>query len=175
MPVKISQSMIYIFHFQEVFLYLSNLYIYHLFHQHWIIIEVIYFWDVEDWLFILLSFPFLSAFSESPTLSQNGLALVRPPGHHAMQNQAMYVLISQVFSLLLFSVVCMCRLTSFLCMFTVLFKHCGLVPVNFLCVRLCRAFCYFNNVALAAKSVISKNRKVAIVDWVREPPHSFFL
>ena len=29
-----------------------------------------------------------------------------------------------------------------------------------------RAFCYFNNVALAAKAMVAKNKKVAIVDWV---------
>lgn len=29
-----------------------------------------------------------------------------------------------------------------------------------------RAFCYFNNVALAAKAMIARNKKVAIVDWV---------
>jgi acetoin utilization deacetylase AcuC-like enzyme len=27
------------------------------------------------------------------------------------------------------------------------------------------AFCYFNNVALAAKAMVAKNKKVAIVDW----------
>ncbi|XP_064401979.1 histone deacetylase 4-like [Halichondria panicea] len=47
---------------------------------------------------------------------RNGFAFVRPPGHHALPNQAM-------------------------------------------------AFCYFNNVAVAAKSMLSKNKRVAIVDW----------
>ena len=30
-----------------------------------------------------------------------------------------------------------------------------------------RAFCYFNNVALAAKALTAKNKRVLIVDWVR--------
>ena len=30
----------------------------------------------------------------------------------------------------------------------------------------CRGFCYFNNVALAAKAMVVKNRRVMIVDWV---------
>ena len=47
---------------------------------------------------------------------RNGFAFVRPPGHHALPNQAM-------------------------------------------------AFCYFNNVALAAKTLVAKNKKVLIVDW----------
>lgn len=46
----------------------------------------------------------------------NGFALIRPPGHHALPNQAM-------------------------------------------------AFCYFNNVAVAAKALVTKNKKVVIVDW----------
>ena len=31
-----------------------------------------------------------------------------------------------------------------------------------------RAFCYFNNVALAAKAMVSKSKRVMIVDWVRK-------
>ena len=33
-------------------------------------------------------------------------------------------------------------------------------------ISLYRAFCYFNNVALAAKALVTKNKRVAIVDWV---------
>ena len=29
-----------------------------------------------------------------------------------------------------------------------------------------RAFCYFNNVAVAAKAMLAKNKRVIIVDWV---------
>ena len=32
--------------------------------------------------------------------------------------------------------------------------------------NICRGFCYFNNVALAAKAMAAKNKRVMIVDWV---------
>ena len=42
-----------------------------------------------------------------------------------------------------------------------------------------RGFCYFNNVALAAKAMLAKNRRVMIVDWVSSLspllPHSLSL
>jgi len=44
---------------------------------------------------------------------------------------------------------------------------CGSHDYHVILIISLRAFCYFNNVALAAKAMVSKSKRVMVVDWVR--------
>ena len=51
---------------------------------------------------------------------------------------------------------------------TLTFRHsCGSHDYHVILIISLRAFCYFNNVALAAKAMVSKSKRVMVVDWVR--------
>lgn len=151
--------------------------------------------NLENWKILLFSIgKYIISFQAAGSVTElalrvatgelkNGFAVVRPPGHHAEEQQAMYVYnvystqkkyvkivypSTKMFWTCLIVIHTECWEIIFSRSDLKVFAMCYISWFKLIAILFYRGFCYFNNVAIAAKQLKEKLKleRILIVDWV---------